>query len=162
MVSGAPLSAFETDLGRIGALICYDCEFPVLASTLAADVLLVPSCTEAHAGMSRVQIGSRARALEGQCYVAHAPLVGAVEHCELVDNNTGQAGIYGPPDTGFPEDGVVAAGESDSPGWVLADFEPEAMIKTRQQGAVAPLAHGTEAKACGQKAVHRPLSQKHP
>ena len=47
-------------------------------------------------------------------------LVGAVAHCELVDSNAGQAGIYGPPDTGFPDDGVVAAGEADSPGWVLA------------------------------------------
>lgn len=162
LVPGAPLTAFETDLGRIGALICYDSEFPALASALGTDLLLVPSSTEAASGRNRVQVGCRARALEGQCVVATSPLVGGVGACEIVDTNTGQAGIYGPPDLGFPEDGVIAAGEVDSPGWVLADISPAVIVETREKGAVSPLADRGGAEACGRKAEERPLCHNRP
>ncbi|MCB1972865.1 MAG: amidohydrolase, partial [Geminicoccaceae bacterium] len=65
VVAGAPLRLFDTALGRLGLLICYDSEFPLLARAQAqAEVLLVPSCTEALTGYWRVRIGSMARALE--------------------------------------------------------------------------------------------------
>ena len=32
VAAGGPLQLFETDLGRIGVLICYDCEFPLLGA----------------------------------------------------------------------------------------------------------------------------------
>lgn len=78
IASGGPLRLFETTLGKIGVLICYDSEFPLLARALReADLLLVPSCTEAHAGYSRVRIGAMARALETQCVSVMASTVGA-------------------------------------------------------------------------------------
>ncbi|RYH08041.1 nitrilase-related carbon-nitrogen hydrolase [Tropicimonas sp. IMCC6043] len=162
LTSGAPLSPFDCDLGRIGALICYDSEFPALAAALETDLLLVPSSTEAPAGQARVQIASRARALEGQCVVAQAPLIGGVADCVVVDANTGQAGIFGPPDTGFPEDGILAAGEVDSAGWVLADLSRDALAETRATGAVAPLDHWPEAETCAGKAALRPLTHNRP
>ena len=68
VVAGGPLQLFDTALGKIGILICYDSEFPLLGRAVAeADLILVPSCTEALTGYSRVRIGSMARALENQC-----------------------------------------------------------------------------------------------
>ena len=46
VASRGPLTLFDSALGKIGALICYDSEFPLLGHALArADVILVPSCT---------------------------------------------------------------------------------------------------------------------
>ena len=58
-------------------LICYDSEFPLLGRALQdADLILVPSCTEALAGYWRVRIGAMARALEMQCVTVMASTVG--------------------------------------------------------------------------------------
>ena len=77
VVPGGPLQLFDTALGRIGILICYDSEFPLLGRALSeADILLVPSVTEALTGYSRVRIGAKARALENQCVTVMASVVG--------------------------------------------------------------------------------------
>ena len=82
VVPGNGLQIFDTTLGRIGVLICYDSEFPLLGRALSeADVILAPSCTEALSGYWRVRIGSMARALENQCVTAMASLVGAAAWC---------------------------------------------------------------------------------
>ena len=68
VVPGGPLRVFDTTLGPMGVLICYDAEFPLLGRALmeaGVEILLVPSCTEAMAGYSRVRVGAMARALEG-------------------------------------------------------------------------------------------------
>jgi len=130
----------ETDLGTIGILICYDVEFPLLARALVdagAEILLAPSCTEALSGYNRVRIGAMARALENQCVVVHAPTVGEAPWCEPVDANTGAAAIYGPPDLGFPDSGVIAQGELNEPTWVFAEVPPEAIARVRAEGRVA-------------------------
>lgn len=60
VVPGGPLQLFDTTLGRIGILICYDSEFPLLGRALVdADIILVPSVTEALSGYSRVRIARR-------------------------------------------------------------------------------------------------------
>ncbi|MDJ0627556.1 MAG: carbon-nitrogen hydrolase family protein [Rhodobacter sp.] len=136
---GKPLTVIETDLGRIGILICYDAEFPLLARALVsagAEILLAPSCTEALSGYHRVRIGAMARALENQCVAVHAPTVGEAPWCEPVDRNTGAAAIYGPPDLGFPDTGVIAQGEMNRPGWVYADIEHGAIARVRAEGRV--------------------------
>ncbi|PWE32179.1 amidohydrolase [Maritimibacter sp. 55A14] len=139
VVPGGPLTLFETDLGRIGVLICYDSEFPLLARALVeagADLLLVPSCTDTLAGYWRVRIGAMARALEGQCVVVHSPTVGAAPWCPAVDDNHGAAAIYGPPDRGFPPTGVIAEGAPDAPGWVYGDVDLAAVALARRDGMV--------------------------
>lgn len=145
VVGGAPVSLFDTDLGRIGILICYDSEFPLLGRGLmAADVLLVPSCTEALAGYWRVRIGAMARALENQFIVAMASTVGDFPWSEAVDTNVGAGGVFGPPDTGFPATGVLAAGTLNEVGWTYADVAVNAVAQVRETGVVANRAHWIE------------------
>lgn len=155
---GRPLQIVEHDALRIGILICYDSEFPPLARAIAPDILLIPSCTEAAHGDTRVRIGARARALEAQSISVHATLVGEIPECEIVDSNTGIAGIYGPPDHGFPPDGILAQGERDTPGWVYATIPMGILSETRTTGAVAPRVHMNEAEDRAIAVFSRPIN----
>ncbi|WP_108503224.1 carbon-nitrogen hydrolase family protein [Paracoccus indicus] len=147
-VTGAPgLRVFDTALGRIGILICYDSEFPLLGRVLAeagAELLLVPSCTDTVAGFHRVRIGAMARALESQCVVVQAPTVGDCDWMPALDENRGRAAIYGPPDGFWPETGIIAEGAMDQPGWVVADVDLSRVRQSRADGAVLPFAHWPE------------------
>ena len=144
---GGPLRIFDTALGRIGVVICYDAEFPLLARRLVeqgTEILLAPSCTDALAGYWRVRIGAMARALESQCVVVHSPTVGPAPWCPPVDENVGAAAIYGPPDLGFPETGVIAEGALNIPGWTIAEVDPTAIAHVRREGRVLNMAHWSE------------------
>jgi len=147
VVAGQGLTTFDTDLGRIGVVICYDSEFPLLSRALVeqgAEILLAPSCTDSLAGFTRVRVGSMARALENQCVVVHAPTVGLCDFCPAVDENIGAASIYGPPDRGFPPTGILAEGGMNSPGWTIADVSLEAIREVRRDGGVLNHAHWPE------------------
>lgn len=129
------------DLGayRLGVAICYDAEFPLVVRRLVAagaDVIAVPSCTDTPAGYHRVRVAAQARALENQCYVVQAPTVGIAPWSIAVDENVGSAGVYGPPDRGFPDDGVIAQGAYCEPGWVVADLDLDAIARVRSDGQV--------------------------
>ncbi len=145
VTGGGPLQVFDTALGKIGVLICYDCEFPLLGRALAeCDLILVPSCTEALTGYWRVRIGAMARALENQCVTVMSSLVGEAPWSDAVDTTTGAGGIFGPPDTGFPANGVLAVGEIGRPGWTYADVEPEKIAHVRADGVVLNRTHWME------------------
>ncbi|MEQ9694626.1 carbon-nitrogen hydrolase family protein [Shimia sp. SDUM112013] len=142
---GGPLKVFETSFGKVGVLICYDSEFPLLGRALSeCELLLVPSCTEALSGYWRVRIGAMARALEGQCVTAMSSLVGAADWSEAVDVNTGAGGVFGPPDTGFPQTGVLAEGVLNQPGWTYADVDLDAVRQVRADGQVLNRTHWSE------------------
>lgn len=137
--AGAGLKLFDTALGRIGVVICYDSEFPLLARALVeagAEILLAPSCTDSLHGYWRVRLGAQARALEGQCYTVQAPTVGTAEWSPAVDVNRGAAGVFGPPDRGMPENGVLALGEMDASQWVYADCDLTKVAALRADGGV--------------------------
>lgn len=137
--AGDALKVFETELGCLAVNICYDSEFPLLARAqveAGAQLLLVPSCTDALAGYHRVRIGCQARALENQCYVVQAPTVGTAEWSEAVDVNVGAAGVFAPPDRGFPDDGVVALGPMNEPRWIYADVDLARAQTVRREGQV--------------------------
>ncbi len=139
VVAGQSLTLFDTALGRLGVIICYDSEFPLLSRRLAeagAEVLLAPSCTETLAGFTRVRVGSMARALENQCVVVHSAIVGPAEWCPAVDLNTGCGAIYGPPDRGWPATGILAETPLNEPGWAVAEVSLEAVRAVRADGAV--------------------------
>ena len=145
VIGGGPLHLFDTALGKIGILICYDSEFPLLGRAVAgADLILVPSCTEALAGYSRVRIGALARALENQCVTVMSSTVGACDWSEAVDENTGMGGIFGPPDTGFPPTGVIAEGRLNQPGWTYAEVDLEQIAHVRADGVVLNRRHWDE------------------
>jgi predicted amidohydrolase len=129
----------DTELGLLGVAICYDSEFPLLVRRLVeqgARVILVPSCTDAMAGYWRVRIACQARALENQCYVVQAPTVGSAPWALTVDENHGAAGVYAPPDRGFPETGVVAMGVPDQAGWITAELDLALVEAVRLDGQV--------------------------
>lgn len=147
---GSELKVFETTLGRIGVDICYDVEFPHIARRQAeagALLLLAPSCTDTVAGYHRVRIGAQARALENQCVVVQAPLVGDAPWSTSIDVNVGSAGIYGPPDRGFPDDGVLAQGIFNQGGWVHAEVDMKMVTSVRHSGQVLNHRHWPEQAA---------------
>ncbi|WP_037309070.1 carbon-nitrogen hydrolase family protein [Ruegeria halocynthiae] len=142
---GGPLKLFDTALGKIGVLICYDSEFPLLGRALQdADLILVPSCTEALSGYWRVRIGAMSRALENQCVTVMASLVGSNDWSQSVDMNTGTGGIFGPPDRGFPPTGVLAEGTLNQPGWTYADVDLATIADVRADGHVLNRTHWDE------------------
>jgi predicted amidohydrolase len=137
---GRELRTFDIPGARVGILICYDSEFPLLARRLCeagATILLVPSCTDTPAGYHRVMLSCRARALEQQCFVLQAPTAGSAPWSPALDVNTGQAAAFGPVDAGFPHDGILAITDPSSPHpWLFADL-PLARIPTvRRRGQV--------------------------
>ncbi|MEZ5824020.1 MAG: carbon-nitrogen hydrolase family protein [Geminicoccaceae bacterium] len=139
IVGNGPLRVFETAIGRIGILICYDSEFPLLARALCeagATILLVPSCTETEAGYWRVRIGSQARALENQCITIQSPTVGTASWSPAVDTNFGAAAVYGPPDSGWPPTGVIASGVANECCWVMSEVDLSLIERTRADGMV--------------------------
>ncbi len=147
IAGGTVLRVFDTDLGRIGIAICYDVEFPLIVRAMVeagATLILAPSATDSLHGYHRVRIGARARALENQCHVVQSPVVGAAEWTPSLGTSHGAAGIYGPPDLGFPDDGVIAQGEIDRPGWVFGEIDPARVARVRREGAVFNHAHWGE------------------
>ena len=144
---GQGLTLFDTPLGRIGVVICYDSEFPLLARAVVeagAEILLAPSCTDSFRGFTRVRVGAMARALENQCVVVHAPTVGLCDFCPAVDENIGSAAIYGPPDAGFPENGIFAETPLNVPGWAFAEVSRDAIAEVRRNGGVLNHLHWAE------------------
>lgn len=141
VVGGDSLRVFDTAVGRLGVIICYDAEFPLLARALAeagAEILLAPSCTDAIAGYRRVRIGAMARALENQCVVVQAPTVGSVAWSPAVDENVGAAAIYCPPDGLWPDTGLLNEGPLNTPGWTKATVDRAKIQESRSRGAVLP------------------------
>lgn len=137
VIPGGSLQIFDTALGRIGILICYDSEFPLLGRALSTcDVIAVPSLTEALAGYWRVRTGSMARALENQCVTAMSSVVGEADWSEALGTCVGTGGIFCPMDTGFPSDGVLALGEIGAPGWTVAEVDIDAIANVRADGVV--------------------------
>lgn len=147
IAGGSQLRVFDTALGRLAVSICYDSEFPLLARACVeagAEVLLVPSCTDSLHGYWRVRIGAQARALEGQCYAVHSPTVGEAEWSPAVDENRGAAGVYGPPDRGMPEDGILAVGVEGRAQWVFGEIDTARVADLRADGGVLNARHWAE------------------
>lgn len=147
VIAGTGLTLFDIPLGKIGVVICYDSEFPLLARALVeagAEILLAPSCTDSLAGFTRVRTGSMARALENQCVVVHSPTVGLCDFCPPVDENFGSASIYTPPDHGFPPTGILAETPLNTPGWAIADIDLTAIREVRRDGGVLNHLHWPE------------------
>ncbi|MCW8282398.1 MULTISPECIES: carbon-nitrogen hydrolase family protein [Agrobacterium] len=137
------LKAFETPIGRLGILICYDNEFPMLGRRLAelgVELVLAPSCTDTLAGAYRVRIGAQARALENQYAVLSSPTAGEAPWSPAVDENRGRAALYVPSDYGMPASGITAESESDAvtqSSLLIADIDLAAVARLRTEGQVA-------------------------
>jgi predicted amidohydrolase len=111
-------------------LICYDAEFPLLGRALmeaGVEILLVPSCTEALSGYSRVRIGAMARALEGQCVVVHSPTVGPAAWSPAVDSTRGGGDLRPARPGDFPKPACWRRATLNAPGWVTAEIDRAAI-----------------------------------
>ncbi len=147
------LAVIDTGFARLGIAICYDVEFPLIARALVeagAEIILAPSCTDTLAGYHRVWVGARSRALENQCIVAVSPTVGSAPWSLAVDENRGRAGIFSAPDRGLPDDGILAAGELDRPGWIAATVDLDAVARVRREGQVLNHRDWPEQKVVGE------------
>ncbi|MCX7105710.1 MAG: carbon-nitrogen hydrolase family protein [Methylococcales bacterium] len=136
---GQEIKYFNTVFGKIAINICYDSEFPLIARQQVESgcvLILVPSCTDTVAGYHRVKIGCQARALENQCYVVQASLVGDASWSEAVDVNVGAAAIYTPVDRGFPDNGILSVGIFNAVQWVMGTISPQACETVRVNGQV--------------------------
>lgn len=136
VTGGGEVRVFETEIGRIGVLICYDSEFPLLARTMTdagARLLLVPSCTERVSGYHRVRTAAMARALENTVAVAQSPTVGQAKWSPAVDLNSGAAGIYVPAEAGVSDTGVLVAGPLNESHLIVGaiDFAKLEQLKTK-------------------------------
>jgi predicted amidohydrolase len=137
VTGGSPLRVFETELGKLAVLICYDSEFPLLARAAVeagADAILVPSCTERISGYHRVRTGAQARALENTIVTVQSPTVGDAPWSPAVDFNVGAAGIFVPPEHGVSDTGVIAEGTLNAAQWVSAEVDLAALRRLRTSG----------------------------
>lgn len=133
------LTVFESEFGKFGIQICYDCEFPIGSALLArngAEMIFMPSCTETIRGASRVHIGARARAMENQCYTIVSQTVGEALWSPAVDINYGFGAIYSTPDKGLPEEGILAMTEPQYEGWLVETIDLQKSRRVRSKGQV--------------------------
>jgi len=136
---GCQQKIFKTSLGSIGIAVCYDSEFPEIIRSLVkqgASIILVPSYTTTLAGLNRVFLSCRARAIENQCYIAISYVINKVDLSGGPDNTYGQAAILGPVDTGFPDDGIIAQGKINQSMLVTENLSLAALDLVRKEGQV--------------------------
>ena len=127
----------------VGILVCYDCEFPELAMSLAddgADLLLIPSLTLNRRGFNRVQLCARARAVENQVYVILSVNQTALNiPTEKPVCGVGRSGIFGPIDNRTRlVDGVVAESAADGDRLVFAYLDLD-VLRLARENSEAPL-----------------------
>lgn len=136
------LRTFQTAIGKLGILVCYDNEFPMLGRKLCelgAVLVLAPSCTDTPAGSYRVRIGAQARALENQYAVLSSPTAGKVAWSPALDENHGRAALYVPSDYGMPASGIFAESPSNTvekTSWLIVDIDLADVTRLRTEGQV--------------------------
>ncbi|WP_235297372.1 bifunctional GNAT family N-acetyltransferase/carbon-nitrogen hydrolase family protein [Portibacter marinus] len=142
MQGGSQIKAFDTDCGKIGVLICYDCEFPEVSRILAnegMDILFVPFLTDTQNGYSRVRSCARARAIENECYVAIAGSVGNLPKVHNMDIQYAQSMVFTPCDFAFPANGIKAEATPNTEMILIADVDIDLLRELHQFGAVRNL-----------------------
>ncbi len=136
------LKVFNTDIGRIGILICYDVEFPELPRLLAdqgMQVLFVPYWTDTKNAYLRLRHCAQARAIENECYVVITGSVGNLPNVENMDIQYSQAAILTPSDFSFPHDGVAAEATPNTETVLIADLDLSLLRDLHVRGSVRNL-----------------------
>jgi predicted amidohydrolase/ribosomal protein S18 acetylase RimI-like enzyme len=139
---GTKLQVFDTDVCKIGILICYDSEFPELARFLAdegIEILFVPSSTDLQSGYQRVRLCSQARAIENECYVVLGGSVGQVPKASNMDLQYSQSAIFSPSDFAFPQNAIIAEGTTNNEMTIIADVDLTLLKELHTQGTVRNL-----------------------
>jgi predicted amidohydrolase/ribosomal protein S18 acetylase RimI-like enzyme len=142
MKGGDELRVFETDVAKIGILICYDAEFPELSRKLADEgmqILFVPFSTDTQNGYQRVRICSQARAIENECYVAIAGSVGNLPKVWSMDLQYAQSAVFSPSDFAFPQNAIIAEGTPNTEMTIIADVDLDLLKELHELGSVKNL-----------------------
>jgi len=136
---GEHLKVFETDVGKIGVLICYDVEFPELARLQASKgmkILLVPFWTDTKTGYLRVRRCAQARAIENECFVAISGSVGNIPKVETMGIQYSQSAIFTPSDFSFPHDAIASEATPGIETTLITDLDLNLIKELRSQGSV--------------------------
>jgi len=139
---GTEVKVFDTDVAKIGILICYDSEFPELGRKLAEQgmqILFVPFSTDMESGYNRVRICSQARAIENECYVAIAGSVGNLPRVKNMDIHYAQSAVFSPCDHAFPSKGIVKEGVPNTEMVIIADVDLDDLRELNRYGSVRNL-----------------------
>lgn len=139
--AGENISVFDTPIGRLAILVCFDVEFPEAARVAVdagAQILICPSATDDRAGFWRVRHCCMARAVENQVYVVHSALVGNLPTLPGLEQSYGRSAIISPCDIPFPPDGIVAQGEWNQELVITGDVDFGLLDDVRSQGSVTP------------------------
>ena len=142
MQGGDRLHIFETDVGRIGILICYDVEFPELPRVLAEQgmqILFVPYWTDTKNAYERVKRCAQARAIENECYVVITGSVGNLPNVENMDIQYSQSAVFTPSDYAFPHDAIAAEATPNTEMALIADLDLDKLAEIRRNGSVRNL-----------------------
>jgi len=137
------LEVFDTDVGRIGILVCFDVEFPELARFMAekgAIILFVPYWTDTKHGYLRIRHCAQARAIENECYVVISGSVGNIPDISNMDIQYSQSAVFTPSDFAFPHDAVAAESTPNTETTLIVDLDLELLKELRLQGSVRNLA----------------------
>jgi predicted amidohydrolase/GNAT superfamily N-acetyltransferase len=139
VLGGRDLTVFDTDVGKVAILVCYDSEFPELARVAVkkgARILFVPSNTNDRHGHLRVRICCQARAIENQVYVVNAGCVGNLPLVDNADTHYAQSGIFTPSDIPFARDGIAVEAEPNVETVLFQDVDLEMLRRARRTGTV--------------------------
>ncbi len=136
---GNKLKVFDTDVGKIGVLICYDVEFPELArlqTEKGMKILLVPFWTDTKNGYLRVRRCAQARAIENECYVAISGSVGNIPKVEAMGIQYSQAAVFTPSDFSFPHDAIASETTPGVETTLITDLDLDLLKELRAKGSV--------------------------
>ncbi len=136
---GNSVEVFDTDIGKISIMICYDVEFPELsriAVSRGAQILFVPFNTDERRGYLRVRYCSQARAIENQVYVVIAGSVGNLPEVENLDIHFAQSAIFTPSDVEFHREGIATEAPLNSETLIFQDLDLNLLMRNREYGSV--------------------------
>jgi predicted amidohydrolase/ribosomal protein S18 acetylase RimI-like enzyme len=136
---GNQLKVFDTDMGKIGILVCYDVEFPELPRILAEQgmqVLFVPYWVDTKTAYLRVRRCAQARAIENECYVAITGSVGNLPNVENIDIQYSQSAVFSPSDFAFPHDAIMAESTPNTEMTLIVDVDLDKLTEIRNEGSV--------------------------
>jgi predicted amidohydrolase/GNAT superfamily N-acetyltransferase len=139
VAGGEELKTFDTDVGRIGMLVCYDVEFPELPRLLAEQgmqILFVPYWVDTKTSYLRVRRCGQARAIENECYVAITGSVGNLPKVENIDIQYSQSAVFSPSDFAFPHDATMAESTPNTEMTLIVDVDLDKLREVRHGGSV--------------------------
>lgn len=141
---GSRLKVLETDIGKVGILICYDVEFPELPRLLAEqgmEILFVPFSTDTKNAYLRVRHCAQARAIENECYVVISGNVGNLPNVENMDIQYAQSGVFTPSDFLFAQDAIAAEAVPNTESTLVVDLNLDLLKQVRTSGSVRNMAN---------------------